>query len=366
MVRDTRRQFLKGVGVAAGVGLAGCSGGGDGGSDGSGGGGSDGGSGDGSSDGGTTSGGSTTQGASMKSVTIAEPDGTIHYPFLEAAIDNGIFENQNIDLTVNYLPFDAQVQSITTGNVDTAMVSMLPYLSNVNKGEDLVTYGWQGCLQSINALYVLADSDYQSISDLKGKKIGVWSFGSSTVQAFQAVVAEETGLDLKKDFQTTTSPPPALVGLLSDGKIDGAIDVSGLTITMESQPEKFRNIQQLNQMWLDRSGYTLPLTSWWSYSDWYDQNTDVAAGLVAGAQEATSYWRDNTDAILKQYGDQAKIDNKAKRDVCVKWAGDGQIFLGEQTSAYVDATWNFVGLMHDHGFIDSVPDRGSVVKDPTA
>ena len=363
MARNSRRRFLKGVGVAAGVGLAGCSGGGDGGdggSDGSGDGG------DGGSDGGDggSDGGSTTQGSSLSAVTIAEPEGTIHYPILEAAMANGIFEEQGIDLTVEYLPFPAQVQSITGGEIDTAMVSVLPYLSNVNKGEDLVTYGFDGCLQSINALYVLASSDYETIQDLQGQRIGVWSFGSSTVQAFQAVVAEETGLDLRQDFETTTAPPPALVGLLQDGEIDGAIDVSGLTITMESQPDTFRNVRQLNQMWLDRAGHTLPLTSWWSYSDWYEQNTDAAAGLVAGANEAAKYWRENTASILEEYGEPASIDTQAKIDVCVEWAGEGQIFSADTDQDFVDATWDFVNLMNDHGFLDEVPEQSAVIRNP--
>ena len=302
----------------------------------------------------------------MQSVTIAEPEGTIHYPFLEAAVDAGIYEEEGLDLTVEYLPFGAQVQSITGGEIDTAMVSMLPYLSNYLKGEDLVTYGWQGCLQSINALYVRAASDYETIADLEGERIGVWSFGSSTVQAFQAVVADETGLDLRQDFETTTAAPPALLGLLTDEEVEGIINVSGLTITMESQPDTFRNVRQLNQMWLDRSGFTLPLTSWWSYADWYEENTDVAAALVAGAQEATAYWRENTASILEEYGEPANIDTQAKIEVCERWAADGQIFLGEQTQDYVDATWDFVALMNEHGFIDSVPDQSEVIRDPMA
>jgi len=300
----------------------------------------------------------------MTSVTIAEPEGTIHYPFLEAAIADGIFEEQGLDLTVEYLPFGAQVQSITGGEMDTAMVSMLPYLSNYLRGEDLVTYGWQGCLQSINALYVRASSDYETIEDLQGERIGVWSFGSSTVQAFQAVVAEETGLDLRQDFETTTAAPPALLGLLQDEEIEGVINVSGLTITMQSQPDAFRNIRQLNQMWMDRSGHTLPLTSWWAYADWYEQNTDVAAALVAGAEEATGYWRENTASILEEYGEPASIDTQAKIDVCVDWADEGQIFLGEQSQDYIDATWDFVDLMNQHGFIDEVPAQGDVIRDP--
>jgi ABC-type nitrate/sulfonate/bicarbonate transport system substrate-binding protein len=343
MSSQGRRRFLKGIGSAATIGLiAGCTGG-------------DGG------DGGTTV-GSTPGG--LDAVTIMEPEGTLHYPFLEAALAEGIFEDEGIDLTVEYRPFGAQVQSITGGEVDTAMVSMLPYLSFYLQGEDLVTYGWNGTLQSVNALYALTDSEYQTITDLEGQRIGVWSFGSSTVQAFQAVVADETGLDLRQDFETTTAAPPALLGLIQDGEIDGVINVSGLSITMESQPDTFRRIRQLNRMWMDRTGFTLPLTSWFAYSDWYEANTEVAAGLVRGSQRAAEHWQANTASILEEYGEPAAIDTQAKIDVCERWANEGQIFLAEQNQDYIDATWEFVELMNQYEFIDEVPAQDEVIRNP--
>lgn len=338
-----RRQFLKRIGGAATIGtLAGCTG--DGGGDGN--------------------GGTTTTGGGMASVTIIQPEGTVFYPFFEGALAEGIFEDEGVDLTVEYRPFPAQVQSITSGEVNTAQVSALPYLSNVLKGEDLVTFGFDGNLQSVNALYVLADSDYHSLQDLQGQRIGVWSFGSSTVQAFEAIMAARTGLELREDFETTTAAPPALVGLLQDGEVDGVIDISGLTIAMESQPDTFRNIAQLNAMWLEETGFTLPLTGWFSYADWYESNTETAAGLIAGSRRAAAHWQENTVSLLEEFGEPAGIDNQAKIDVVERWANQGQVFLAEQSSEYVDATWEFVSLMNEHGFIESVPDQSEVLRNP--
>lgn len=337
MSSHSRRHFLQGIGGTAGVSLlTGCLGG----------------------DGGTTN------GSGLDEVTIMEPEGTLHYPFLEAAVAEGIFEDEGIDLTVEYRPFGAQVQSITGGEVETAMVSMLPYLSFYLRGEDLVTFGWNGTLQSVNAIYVLASSDFETISDLDGDRIGVWDFGSSTVQAFQAVIAEETGLRLQEDFETTTAAPPALLGLIQDGEIDGVINVSGLSITMESQPDAYRRVRQLNRMWLDRTGFTLPLTSWWAYADWYEENTEVAAGLLRGSQRAAEHWQANTAAILEEYGEPAAIDTQAKIDVCERWANEGQIFLAEQNQDYIDATWDFVEIMNSYDFLDEVPAQDEVVRNP--
>lgn len=337
----SRRRFLASTGAAGTLGLAGCS--------------------NNSGNGGTTTG---TSGNDLTSVRIQLPEGTIHYPIYEAATAQGFFEEEGLDLTVDYAPFGAQVQSLTSGEVDVNMLSMMPYIGNYLKGEDLVTFGWNGCLQSINALYARADSEHQSIADLEGQRIGVWSWGSSTVQAFQAVVAEESGLRLRQDFETTTAAPPALLGLLSDGDVDGVINVSGLTITMESQPDTYRRLSQLNSMWQDRTGHTLPLTSWWAYSDWYDQNTETAAGLLRGSKRAAEHWQENTRSILEEYGETASVDNDAKIDVVDEWANQGQVFQTEADQSYIDSTWRFVELMSQYEFISEAPSKDEILRNP--
>lgn len=339
----SRRHFIGSTGAVGIAGLAGCLGG------------------DGDSGNGTTTG---SAGDDLTSVRIQLPEGTIHYPMYEAATDQNAFEDEGLDLTVDYAPFSAQVQSLTSDEVDVNMVSMLPYMSNYLRGEDLVTFGWEGCLQSINGLFTRASSDYESISDLEGDRIGVWSWGSSTVQAFQAVVAEETGLRLRQDFGSTTAAPPALLGLLKDGEVDGVINVSGLSITMQSQPDTYRRLAQLNSLWQDRTGSTLPLTSWWSYSNWYENNTETAASLLRGARSAAQHWQENTPAILEEYGETASIDTQAKIDVVDEWANNGEVFLQEADDSYVDATWEFVELMNSYDFLDETPSRDEVLVDP--
>ncbi|GGM63120.1 hypothetical protein GCM10009017_11490 [Halarchaeum rubridurum] len=300
----------------------------------------------------------------MTSLSPMAIAGTINHPRWSAALDQGFYADRGLDVTPQYKPFPAQIQAVSGGSVATALESFLPYLGNVVKGQDLVTFGFQAGLQSINALYVRADSDYETIEDLKGERIGVWSFGSSTVQAFEALMAERTGLNLRKDFETTTAAPPALIGLLDSGKIDAVIDVSSLTIKMEAQPEKYRNIVGLNEMWLNQSGHTLPLTSWWCTADWYENNTDVAAAMVEASKETVQYWRDNTTDILQQWGEPASITTDAQIDVVDEMANEGHVFRKEQSQEFVDSTWEFAALMQEHGYIDSVPAQDDVLKNP--
>ena len=346
-MRDvSRRRFLASTGAVTATGLAGCSGG-----DNSGGGGG--------------SSGNASGGGGDGSVSILHPEGVPQYALYEAGLEQGFWQDEGVDLTMDYVPFSRFVQSLSNGEVDVSVISMIPYMSNYLRGEDVVTFGFSGSLQAINGLYTRANSDYQSASDMEGRTVGVWSFGSSTVQSFQAVLAEQTGLQLREDFETTTAAPPALLGLLTDEEIDGVVNLSSLTIQMEAEPDTYRQLISLNNAWQQISGSYLPITSWFASTDWYDQNTETAAGLLRGARRATQYWRENTQSILNEYGEAAGIDTEAKISVVNELANDGQVFQMEPLAdSYVESTWQFVELMSESGFIDEVPSQDEILRNP--
>lgn len=297
-------------------------------------------------------------------VTLQLPEGTVHYPIYEAAQDAGVFADEGIDVTVEYPPFGAQLESVSAGEVDTTMVSALPYFNRYVRGEELVCFGFDGCLQSVNAMYSLAEREYESIPDVEGDMIAPWSWGSSTVQAFEAIVADEYGLNLQEDFQTTTADPPALLGLLDDGQVDAIINTSGFTITMEAQPDTYRNLGYLNGIWEDRTGYTLPLTGWFASEDWYDENEEVAASLIRAGRAAVDHWRDNTVDILEEYGEPGGVQGEAEIEVVNNFAEDGHVFRDETDDGYLDATWEALEIMEEHGFIEAVPSQDEVLRDP--
>lgn len=362
MKRSTRRRFLTSAGTVGAIALAGCSGSG-GGSGGDGDGGDSGGDGggDSGSDGGTTG----SSGEDFASVTIQHPEGALQYALYESAQEQGFFEAEGIDLTTEYPPFPAQVQSISNGEVDVSGVSFIPYLRNYLQGQDVVTFGFSGCLQAVNGLYTRADSEYETVADLEGQRIGVWSFGSSTVQSFQAVLAEDTGLDLREDFEATTAAPPALLGLLQDGEVDGVINLSGLTVAMEAQPDTYRRLRSLNLAWQEISGNFLPITGWFADAGWYEENTEVAAGLLRASQRAVEYWRENSVSILEEYGETIGIDNQAKIDVVNELADQGQVFQqAPLEDSFVGSTWDFVDLMSEYGFVEEVVPQDEVLMNP--
>jgi NitT/TauT family transport system substrate-binding protein len=76
----------------------------------------------------------------------------------------------------------------------------------------------------VNMVFVRKDSPIKSVTDLKGKKLGVFGGPGSTTFAFLAVLAKNWyGVDLFHDAELITAPAPALAELLGKGDIDAAL-----------------------------------------------------------------------------------------------------------------------------------------------
>ena len=68
--------------------------------------------------------------------------------------------------------------------------------------------------------------------------------------------------------------------------------------------------------------------------------------------------------ILEEHGGPANIDNQAKIDVCIEWSQNEEIWQGDQDQGYLDASWKFVEMMNNQGFIDEVPEMDAVYRNP--
>jgi NitT/TauT family transport system substrate-binding protein len=91
-----------------------------------------------------------------------------------------------------------------------------------SEGKDIIVI--YGVFSPVNMVFVRKGSPIKTLSDLKGKKLGVFGGPSSTTFAFLAVIARNWyGIDLFHDAQLVTAPAPALAELLGKGDIDAAL-----------------------------------------------------------------------------------------------------------------------------------------------
>lgn len=292
----------------------------------------------------------------LEKVRVVIPQNSAFVLSWMGAKDAGVFSKHGIDLEVDARPFAAFLAGLPAKEAMATTYAGIEAIAKMNQGLDWAVIG--GGLTVIQDVFVRRDSPVKSVSDLRGKRLGVWSSGAGAFKAARAAIMDASGLDVLKDTKMVQLAPPALFKMLESGSIDAMINISSFTIQAASQPDKFRSIFSPNDYWKKKTGYPIvwaaPLVAWKS---WIDENPARAKNFAAATEESFRWIRqpENFDAALKKYGKLAGVTTPAAAATYKKWFGDKRIFLAEWNPKVVDAEWQFLETAKRHGVLDEVP-----------
>lgn len=162
---------------------------------------------------------------------------------LWVAKDDGIFAKNGLDVSLQFITGSASLPALTSGKVQIAFLGGTEVLNGAVAGADLVAF----MNESTKPPYYFSTShDINSIADLKGKKMGVSSFGSTsdttTREALQA-----QGIDPSQVTFVAVGSPPARAAALVSGAIQGALTTPPDSFELESKGVKnLFNVSTLN------------------------------------------------------------------------------------------------------------------------
>jgi ABC-type nitrate/sulfonate/bicarbonate transport system substrate-binding protein len=146
-----------------------------------------------------------------------------------------------------------------------------------------------------NIVVTRNDSDVQTFSDLRGRKLGAFGGRSSATFAITAIVAKEKyGIEsLEHDVQVVEGPDAAMLGLLDEGNIDAAL--IGTTATVQALLSgKYRVLSDISEDYQSQfgklPGHVLAAT------------TDDYASSHCGVLNAFSAALDDTVAFIQADG----------------------------------------------------------------
>jgi NitT/TauT family transport system substrate-binding protein len=105
--------------------------------------------------------------------------------------------------------------SLGRGEIDFTTNFSPPLIMAIDAGEPITLLGGEhiGCFE------LFTREGIRSISDLKGKQVGVQGLDSSQ-HTFLSSMAAHVGLDPRKDINWVTSSTPKPMELFAEGKID--------------------------------------------------------------------------------------------------------------------------------------------------
>ena len=146
--------------------------------------------------------------------------------------DAGIFKQNGLDVEQNYIASANVIAALVSGQVAVAQGGGSEALSAAAGGADLVVIG------NIVPLYpyvLEVAKDVKTVDDLKGKKIGVSSFGSASDIATR-VALKKVGLDPDKDVSIIpVGSSQNRSAALASGAIQGGMDQPPSSYDLEKQ-----------------------------------------------------------------------------------------------------------------------------------
>ena len=293
----------------------------------------------------------------LKTVKTVIPRGSTFVLSYFGARDAGIFRKHGIDIEVDSRPFAGFLSALPGRQVFVGTYAGLNAIDQMNNGKDLIVIG--GGLTSMQDVWVRKDSPLKKLSDLKGKKLGVWSRGAGATKALEVLSMDGFKLDLNKDVQTIEIAGPALNALLDKGEVDAMFNLSSLSIAAASQPDKYRVLFSPDDYWKEKTGaplvWSAPTVAW---KDWIDEDRQRAKNVVDALHESWQWLRQNSDKAVEKYGKLAGVRNAAEAATLKKLLQAGGIFLDKWDPKIIDAQWQFLELAKQAGIIKAVPPKG--------
>ena len=299
--------------------------------------------------------------AELKKVKVVVPRNSVFILNYFGGRDAGIWRKHGIELEIDARPFKGFAASLPAKEAMVTTYMGTAAIARINKGLDWVIIG--GGLTVMQEVYVLKDSPFKSIKDLRGKKFASWSTGAGAFKATRAVIMEAFGMDVLKDTNFQQVAAPALIKLLERGDVDAMFNLSSLTIAAASQPDKYRSIFAPNDYWRNKTGspimWSAPIVAWRS---WVDEDRARAKSFVKATHESFKWLEngENVDATIKKFGVLAGVKNKAQAAVYKKWLATGKIFKGQWDRKIIDSQWEFLKMAAKHGVLGKVPDKNKI------
>ena len=151
----------------------------------------------------------------------------------------GLFKQEGLDVEMRYASGAPQATQITAANqADVAIVTVEPTINGYDKG-------LRGKIFSrINneLIYYIAvpeDSPIKTVEDLKGKKIGVASFGSAAVPVVRSIL-RSAGIEPQSDTLLPVGVMDQAMAALKSGSVQALGLYDGIYFALERAGVKFR------------------------------------------------------------------------------------------------------------------------------
>lgn len=208
-------------------------------------------------------------------------------------------------------------------------------------GQKSVIFGKYNIDRSVVA--VPADSDAQTLEDLKGKKIAVWDTVSSTM--IWGVLAKKLhGLDFRPDggdFELVLADITNTAELAANKEVDGALILPDFSVPalLEGRVRIIYDGRTAADMYSEVVGapHEGPMINiFLARKAWFDTHQDEAKFFLAVWERGIQEWQQHKDEIIASYPQHFAVETDEEIAFMTKYLNEHDWFV---TSVLLDEDW---------------------------
>jgi NitT/TauT family transport system substrate-binding protein len=217
-----------------------------------------------------------------------------------AAKDQGYYEDEGLDVTIRPGGPDIVPEQVVLGGQAEFGINWLDStLATRDKGQNIVNIA-QVFTRSGMTEVTWKDSGLDQITDLKGKKVGVW-LGGNEHKLFAAL--NKNGIDPQKDAEIVAQPFDMELFLKRDIDAAAAMTYNELAQVLETKNAdtgQLHSIDELNVMKMSDLGTGALEDGIFVREDWIEdgENRETAEKFLKASFRGWIYCRDNPDACV--------------------------------------------------------------------
>lgn len=254
-------------------------------------------------------------------------------------------------LTAEGVKGSSDVEALGTDQVDVATGMMAKMLVPITNGVDITFVG--GAHIGCKSLYVLADSDYNTTTDLKGQKISAPNGIGKSDYNITALLLDADGIDYSKDVELVQVSADACVTAMENGEIASALlsDTFAYSMVKDGKLKCIRS--QLDSDFANRTCCVMAMNG-----TFVKENPTIAKKVAQAVQKAHSWMRDNSDEATKVLMDMGWNGGNYEMNIMINNSlqfGLSDEFTGETLK-------DFIGRYIRLGLITSMDNADEVLK----
>jgi NitT/TauT family transport system substrate-binding protein len=218
-----------------------------------------------------------------------------------AALDQGFYDEEDLDVTIRPGGPDIVPEQVVLGGQAEFGIDWLDsLLATRDQGQNIVNIA-QVFTRSGMTEVTWKDSGLDQITDLRGKKVGVW-LGGNEHKLFAAL--NKNGIDPQKD--TTIVKQPFNMDLFLNREVDAAAamtynELAQVLETKNPDSGELYQLSDLNVMKMSELGTGALEDGVFVRSDWIEDedNQDIAKRFLKASFRGWVYCRDNPEDCLR-------------------------------------------------------------------